>query len=308
MKIVFLDASTVGNDISLDEFNNFGEFIAYPTTSKEETISHIKDAQIVLTNKVVIDKSVMEKCKELKLICIAATGMNNVDLEYAKEKGIEVKNAAGYSTDSVTQTTFTLVLSLLGKSAYYDNYVKSGAWSKSPIFTNIDKPFTQIKGKKWGIIGLGMIGKSVAKVADAFGANVCYYSTSGANNDNTYKRLNLEELMSSCDIISIHAPLNDKTNNLIQKRELSLMKKDAMLINVGRGGIINEDDLANAIDTQDILVGIDVVAVEPISLDNKLLHVKKKENLIMSPHLAWASREARISLIEIVVENVKSFI
>jgi len=308
MKIVFLDASTVGNDISLDEFNNFGEFIAYPITSKEETISHINDAQIVLTNKVVIDKSVMERCKDLKLICIAATGMNNVDLEYAKEKGIEVKNAVGYSTDSVTQTTFTLVLSLLGKSAYYDNYVKSGAWSQSPIFTNIDKPFTQIKGKKWGIIGLGMIGKSVAKVADAFGANICYYSTSGANNNNAYKRLNLDELMSSCDIISIHAPLNDKTNNLIQKRELSLMKKDAMLINVGRGGIINEDDLAKAIDTQDILVGIDVVSVEPINADNKLLHVKKKENLIMSPHLAWASREARISLIKIVVENVKSFI
>jgi glycerate dehydrogenase len=308
MKIVFLDASTVGNDISLDEFNNFGEFIVYLKTSKEETISHIKDAQIVLTNKVVIDKYVMDKCKDLKLICITATGMNNVDLEYAKEKGIEVKNAAGYSTASVTQTTFTLVLSLLGKSAFYDNYVKSGAWSQSPIFTNIDKPYTEIKGKKWGIIGLGMIGKSVAKVADAFGANVCYYSTSGANNDNMYTRLALAELMSSCDIISIHAPLNNKTNNLIEKRELRLMKKGAMLINVGRGGIINEDNLANAIDTQDILVGIDVVSVEPINADNKLLHVRKKENLIMSPHIAWASKEARISLMKIVKQNIKNFI
>jgi len=308
VKIVFLDASTLGDDVSLSEFEDFGEFITYPTTSKEETISNVGDAQIVLTNKVVIDKAVMDTCKNLKLICITATGMNNVDLEYAKEKGIEVKNAAGYSTASVTQTTFTLVLSLLGKSTYYDNYVKSGSWSKSLIFTNIDRPCTEIKGKRWGIIGFGTIGKSVAKVADAFGADVCYYSTSGANNDSTHTRLQLDEMMSTCDIITIHAPLNDKTNGLIQKRELSLMKKGAMLVNVGRGGIVNEDALADAIDNQDILAGIDVTAVEPINANNKLLHVKKKENLAMSPHIAWASREARIALIKIVADNIKSFI
>jgi len=308
VKIVFLDASTVGDDISLDEFNSIGEFITYPTTSASQVIEHIGDAEIVLTNKVVVNKETMDACKSLKLICITATGMNNVDLEHAKEKGIEVKNAAGYSTASVTQTTFTLVLSLLGKSAFYDNYVKSGAWSKSPIFTNIDKPYVEIKDKKWGIIGFGTIGKSVAKVADSFGADVCYYSTSGANSDSTYTRLQLDEMMSTCDIISIHAPLNDKTNGLIQKRELSLMKKGAMLVNVGRGGIVNEDDLADAIDNQDILAGVDVTAIEPIKESNKLLHVKKKENLAMSPHIAWASREARTSLMQIVADNIKSFI
>lgn len=308
MKIVYLDASTIGDDIDLSVLKSFGELVVYPSTSKEQAIERIGDAQIVLTNKVVMDKETMAACKDIKLICITATGMDNVDLEAAAQQGIEVKNAAGYSTSSVAQTTLMLVLSLIEQSAYHDAYVKSGQWSKSPIFTYLAKPFWEIKGKKWGIIGLGNIGKEVAKIASAFGAQVCYYSTSGAHTDSTYKRLELSELMSSCDIVSIHAPYNEKTKGLIQKEQLELMKKGAVLVNVGRGGIVDENDLADAIDNNGILAGIDVTAIEPIRADNKLLHVRAKENLLMTPHIAWASKEARTKLIEIVAENIQSFL
>lgn len=308
MKIVFLDANTMGDDVSLEEFKSFGEFITYPTTSAAQVVAHIGDAQIVMSNKVIINKETMDACKNLKLICITATGMNNVDLEYAAQKGIVVKNAAGYSTDSVAQVTFTLALALIGQITYYDDYVKSGKWSKSQIFTHIDRPFFQIKDKKWGIIGFGNIGKGVAKIADAFGAQVVYYSTSGANSDSTYERVELEEMLRSCDIISIHSPLNDATKGLIQKSELNLMKKGAILINVGRGGIVNESDLADAIDNRGILAGIDVTACEPIEANNKLLHVEHKERLVMTPHIAWASEESRTTLLRIVAENVRTFL
>jgi glycerate dehydrogenase len=308
MKIVFLDAKTMGNDVSLESFSEFGEFITYPTTSKEQTVKHIGNAQVVLTNKVVIDSDVMDKCPQLRLICITATGMNNVDLGYAAKKGIEVKNAAGYSTESVTQMTFTLALYLIGQSRFYDDFVKSGDWAKSGLFTNVERPFFELKDKKWGIIGFGTIGKNVAKVADAFGAHVSYYSTSGANNDNSYTRMELDEMLKTCDIVSIHAPLNEKTNGLIKKPQLDLMKKGAILLNLGRGGIVDESDLAYAIDNNGILAGIDVVATEPIEEDNKLLHVKKKDNLAMSPHIAWASKEARVALMKIVVQNIRDFI
>lgn len=308
MKIVFLDAKTMGDDVSLEAFNEFGEFLTYPTTSKKQTLDHVGNAQVVLTNKVVIDRDIIDKCPQLRLICITATGMNNVDLDYAKQKGIEVKNAAGYSTASVTQTTFTLVLYLMAQSKFYDEFVISGEWSKSGLFTNIERPYSEIKDKKWGIIGFGTIGKSVAKVADAFGANVNYYSTSGVNNDSTHTRIELEDMLKTCDIISIHAPLNEKTNGLIQKEQLNLMKKGAILINVGRGGIVNEADLADAIENNGILVGLDVTATEPIEEDNRLLHIKKKENLIITPHIAWASHEARVELMKIVANNIKNFL
>ena len=255
-----------------------------------------------------IDKEVIDACPNLGLICVTATGMNNVDLDYAKQKGVAVKNVAGYSTASVAQTTFTLALSLIGQSAYYDQYVKSGAWAKSKIFSHVERPFKEIKGKRWGIIGFGTIGKEVAKIASAFGATVVYYSTSGANNDAQFARVELDALFKTCDIISIHAPLNDKTKGLVQKEALSLMKKGAVLINVGRGGIINEADLAEAIDKNGIYAGIDVTAYEPIEEGNPLLQVKHMERLAMSPHVAWASVEARTELIRLVGENIKDYI
>ncbi len=308
MKIVFLDAKTVGDDVSLDTFKDFGEFVTYPTTTKKQTVEHIGNAQIVLTNKVVIDSEIIDKSPQLRLICITATGMNNVDLAYAKKKGIEVKNAAGYSTASVTQTTFTLAFYLLAQSKFYDEFVSSGTWSRSGLFTNVERPYSEIKGKKWGIVGFGTIGKSVAKVADAFGANVSYYSTSGANNDSTYTRKELDEMLKECDIISIHAPLNEKTNRLIKKEQLNLMKKGAILLNLGRGGIVDEADLAYAIDNNRILAGLDVTLTEPIEEDNPLLHIEKKDNLFITPHIAWASYEARVELMKIVADNIKSFL
>jgi glycerate dehydrogenase len=307
VKLVLLDALTLGSDIDLKIFENYGELVVYETTNKEQTLTRIKEADIVLTNKVILDETVLKACERLKLICVMATGTNNVDLEYAKQKGIVVKNVAGYSTHSVAQITFTLLLSLITNSAYYDGYVKSKEWSKSPIFTHLDKTFFEIHGKRWGIIGLGTIGKEVAKIATAFGAKVVYFSTSGANHDTFYERVSLREIMQS-DIISIHAPLNEKTANLIDKNELALMKKGSVIINVGRGGIINEEALAKAIDEQDILAGIDVTQVEPILSSNPLLHVKKKEHLLFSPHIAWASVEARDKLVNLVAKNIEEFL
>lgn len=308
MKIVFLDAKTLGDDADLSVFQQFGLFETFETTDIAQRIEHIGDAKIVLTNKVMIDKEVMDACPNLGLICITATGMNNVDLEYAKQKGIVVKNVAGYSTASVAQTTFMLVLSLLEKCGYYDQFVKSGGWIKSPMYTHIDRPFWELKGKRWGIVGFGTIGKEVAKIASAFGATVVYYSTSGANSDSHYERVSLDVMMQTCDVISIHAPLNENTKNLIAKEQLSMMKKGAILVNVGRGGIVNEDDLREVIDTKEIYVGLDVLAVEPMVENHPLLHVKHPERLIITPHIAWASIEARTELMRLVGENIKEFL
>lgn len=308
MKIVFLDATTMGNDIDLELFQQFGIIEVFETTTVSERVEHISDAKIILTNKVVIDKEVMDACPNLGLICITATGTNNVDLAYAKEKGIVVKNVAGYSTASVAQTTMMLVLNLLGQCGYYNQFVKSGQWTKTSIFTHLDRSFWEIKGKRWGIVGLGTIGKEVAKIASAFGANVVYFSTSGTNNDSNYERVSLEVMMQTCDVISIHAPLNDKTKNLIAKEQFNQMKKSAILVNVGRGGIINEDDLREVIDTKEIYVGLDVLAVEPMIEHHPLLHVKHPERLIITPHIAWGSIEARRELMRQVGENIKEYL
>ena len=252
MKIVILDAKTLGADLDLSLLNTFGEVTTYQTTSASETASRIENADIVITNKVLIKAKEMDKAKQLKLICIAATGMNNVDLDYAKEKGIVVKNVAGYSTKSVVQHTFAMALYLIEKMAYYDNVVKSKTWSKSGLFTDVSRPYSEISGKKWGIIGFGSIGKEVATVATAFGAVVCYHSTSGKIRQEIYAHKDLENLLKECDIISIHAPLNEKTENLIAAKELALLKEGAILLNLGRGSIVNEADLALALDKREI--------------------------------------------------------
>jgi len=300
MKLVFLDALTLG-DIDLSRFEKLGEVEIYQTTSKEETLNRVKNADIVLTNKVVIDKKIMDN-SNIKMIQILATGMNNVDLEYAKNKGIIVKNVAGYSTNSVAQLTFAFVLNILNKVNYFNDYVNN-EYMNSDIFTHIID-FSELNGKVWGIIGLGEIGKKVAKIAEAFGCEVVYYSTSGKNNNSEYKRISLEEVLQS-DIISIHAPLNENTKNLLNKDNLHLIKKDAILLNLGRGGIVNEKDLADIIDKQGFFAGFDVFEKEPINEDNPLLKVK---NIYLTPHIAWASKEAREKLITLAYENLKEFI
>jgi len=304
MKIVFLDRSTIGDDVEYERFNTLGDVVFYDTTTKEQTMQRVKDADVVVTNKVVIDKAIMQE-SSLKLICVAATGMNNIDLEYAKEINLEVKNVAGYSTASVVQLTFALCLSLINSIKVYDEFTKSNGWVDSPIFTKFNPAFFDISGKKWGIIGLGNIGKGVAIVASAFGADVSYYSTSGKNSDSEYKRVELNKLLQECDIISIHAPLNSDTKDLINKTNLLFLKDDAIILNLGRGGIINEKDLSLHIDNSNIKVGLDVLEVEPMRENCPFRLVKKSENLIITPHLAWASVESRRKLVDGIYQNIK---
>jgi len=306
MNIVLLDALTFG-ETDLSGFDPLGEVIVHQTTSPSQTLQRITNSDVIVTNKVVIDDSMMQACKNLKLICVAATGMNNVDLEAAKKHNIVVKNVAGYSTDSVIQHTFSMLFYLMGHSRYYDEVVKDGTYSRSPIFTDVSHPFFEIKGKKWGIIGLGAIGRGVATIANAFGAEVSYYSTSGVNRTEDYQRENLSTILETCDIVTIHAPLNEKTNNLLGYEELKTCKDGAIVLNLGRGGIINEEAVAKILDEQNIVFGLDVLTKEPMRENHPLLAIKNKDNLYISPHIAWTSVEARDRLITATIENIKQF-
>lgn len=308
VKIVNLDAQTLG-DADLSELERFGEYISYPLTSYEQTLERAQGAQVILTNKVVLDKPLLQQLKSLELICVTATGTNIIDMECAKELGIEVKNVAGYSTLSVAQHTLTMALDCLSQIHYYDTYVKSGQWCKSPIFTHLAKGRRGLAGLKWGIIGFGSIGRRVAHLASAFDAQVCYASTSGKNNDTTYPRLELDELLSTSDIISIHAPLNQDTLNLINIDKLALLKQDAILINVGRGGIVNETDLATALKNgAQLYYACDVLEQEPMRADHLFLDSSIQSRLLITPHIAYAYGDSLKQLIAISIENVCSFL
>ncbi|MBU3105218.1 D-2-hydroxyacid dehydrogenase [Clostridium gasigenes] len=306
-KIVLLDGKTLGG-LDFSRLEEFGKVEYYETTSQEEVVSRIKDANIILTNKVVLNEENLSQAKNLELICETATGFNNIDIKYAKKNKVAVTNVAGYSTNAVAQHTFATVLNLYDKLAYYDEFVKSGKYAASELFTDLTKPFYELEGKTWGIVGFGAIGKKVAKIAEAFGSNIVYYSTSGKNNNLEYKRVEFEELLKTCDIISIHAPLTEKTNGLMNYEAISNMKKNSILVNMGRGPIVVEADLARAIE-EELIAGaaLDVFEVEPMKKDNPLLTIKNKENLVLTPHIAWASVEARERLFKEVIENIKAF-
>ena len=306
-KIVVLDGKTLGN-VDYIKLNEFGQVIYYDLTLKEEVTERIKDANIVVTNKVVLNRENLKDAAELELICEAATGYNNIDIEYARERKIAVTNVVGYSTTTVAQHTFAMLLHLYDKISYFDNYIKNGEYSKSQMFTNLEVPYKDLCGKVWGVIGLGNIGKRVAKIAQAFGARVVYYSTSGKNADSDYARVEFDSLLKQCDIISIHAPLNEKTEGLINYEAFTKMKKDAVVINVARGPIIVDEDLARAID-EDIIGGaaLDVFKVEPIPADNPLLNIKNKDKIVLTPHIAWASEEARNRLFADLLENISAY-
>ncbi len=307
MKIVLLDTLTFG-ETDLSGFDAFGTVETYETTAPDETPGRIAGADIVVTNKVVITDRMMEATPSLKLICVAATGMNNVDLDAAEKRGIAVKNVAGYSTDSVVQHTFSMLFYLTGHSRYYDDYVKSGAWQRSPIFTHVGMPFHELRGKVWGIVGLGEIGRGVARVAEAFGATVRYYSTSGKNDNPDYEKVTLSRLLEESDVVSVHAPLNPATQNLIGHSELLIMKDGAVLLNLGRGGIVDERALAAILDAKPIYVGLDVLEKEPMSDPHPLTGVTHKERLYITPHIAWTSVEARERLIAAVIDNIRTFL
>ena len=306
-EIVILETGTLGN-LKYNLLDKFGSVTYYENTKRSETKERIKNANIIITNKVVLDEEVLKDAKNVELICEAATGYNNIDIEYAKKRNIAVTNVAGYSTQTVAQHTFALLLNLYDEISYFDNYVKSMDYSRSGNFTNITRPYNDIDGKVWGIVGLGAIGKKVAQIAEAFGAKVIYYSTSGKNNNDKYKRVSLDELLENSDIISIHAPLNNNTQGLFNYDNLCKMKKSSVLINVGRGPIVVDEDLAKAIDNNIIKgAALDVFTVEPLSEENPLLKVKNKNKLVLTPHVAWASVEARERLFNDLVDNIKCF-
>ena len=305
MKIAFLDAATMG-DVSFEPFERLGDFTRYENSTPEEARERVKELDVLLINKVMVDKQLIDSAPNLKLICIAATGVNNIDVEYAASKGIPVRNAVGYSTDSVVQATYMHILSLVGGAPYFDDSVKTGSYSRSGMFTDPNWNWWELSGKTIGIIGMGNIGSKVAKIAEAFGMNVCYFSTSGTGHCKDYPCLSLEELLKVSDIVSIHAPLNERTNRLIGKEQLALMKPTAYLVNVGRGAIIVEEDLAEAVDNGIIAgAGIDVFVQEPIPEDHPYLKMQHPERMRLTPHIAWASIEARRHLLDIMADNIR---
>lgn len=305
MKIVFLDAATMG-DVSFEPFERLGDFIAYPGSTVQEARERVRDADVLMINKILVDKDLIDAAPALKLICISATGVNNIDVDYATSKGIPVRNVAGYSTDSVAQSTFMHILSLIGGAPYFDRSVKSGSYSRSGMFTDPNWNWWELAGKTIGIIGLGNIGKKVARIAEAFGMKVCYYSTSGTGHCKEYPCLSLDELLRQADVVSVHAPLNERTQNLLGAREFSLMKPTAYVVNMGRGAIIVEKDLADAVDNGVIAgAGLDVFVQEPIPENHPYLTMKHPERMRLAPHVAWASVEARTRLVGMMAENVR---
>lgn len=298
----------MGDVTNMGLIEKLGDTVFYEVTQPEQTYERVKNAEIIITCKVIIDKPLLQQLPKLKLICVAATGTNNIDVDYSIQKGIQVKNVAGYSTNSVAQSTFSLILQLYNNISYFDTYVKSGEYSRNDMFTHMGRRITELNGKQFGIIGLGAIGQKVAEIATAFGCKVSYYSTSGKNNNSNYKKITLNSLLSQSDIVSIHSPLNNNTKDLLNANNIKLMKPSAIIINAGRGGIVNEKDLANAINENIIYgAGFDVYSKEPITEDNPLLKISHNERVVFSPHSAWTSFESRSILIEKISENIKNF-
>lgn len=304
MKIVFLDAGTMGTS-SLAPIESQGELVAWPNSTPEESVARVADCDVLIVNKIKVNDRLLDAAPRLRLVCEAGTGINNIDVDACERRGVLVRNVAGYSTDSVVQETFMHILNLLGNGAYFDEVVKSGAYSRSGLFTDYSRPFIEMAGKTLGVIGLGAIGSKVARIGTAFGMKVVYYSTSGTSHSTEYPSVPLERLMRESDVISVHAPYNERTAGLVGEKELRMMKPKAIIVNMGRGGIVVEDALAKVIDEGVIGgAGLDVYSVEPIPADHPLLHTRHPERLSLTPHVAWASIEARERLIQSIADNI----
>lgn len=308
MKIVFLDAKTIGDDIDLSGYDALGEVIKYDFSSSEEVPDRVADADVIILNKIQVNEKTIGTARNLKLVCVTATGTNNLDKDYLAKRNIAWRNVAGYSTDSVAQHTFAMLFYLLEKLRYYDDYVKDGRYVNDTVFTHFAEHFFQISGKTWGIVGLGNIGKKVADIAKAFGANVIYYSTSGKNRQEHYTRVDFDTLLTSSDIISVHAPLTRETEGLMNAEAFSKMKSSAIFLNLGRGPIVVEEDLAAALEKGQITAaGLDVLCVEPMSAHNPLLRIQDSKKLLITPHIAWASVEARTNLMHIILKQIQDW-
>lgn len=309
MKIVFLDTLTIGSDIDLSGFCRFGEVVKYDFTKPEEISERVKDADVLIINKSIIQEQTIAAAQKLKLICVTATGTDNLDKKYLEKRGIIWRNVAGYSTESVAQHTFSLLFYLLEKMNYYDRYVKDEQYVNDTMFTHFSNYFHELNGKTWGIVGMGNIGKRVADLASLFGCPIIYYSTSGKNNQKKYKQVEFDTLLKQSDIISVHAPLNENTKGLMNKVAFSQMKKKAIFLNLGRGPIVVEQDLATALLQGEIAAaGLDVLSTEPMSSDNPLRLIKDSNKLVITPHIAWASVESRTRLMGMVENQIAEFI
>ena len=306
-KIAFLDEYSLG-DMDLSPIKNLGEYVGYDRTSKEQVLERCKDAEVVICNKTVLRGETLRALPNLRFVAIAATGMNNVDLDVAAELGIGVKNVAGYSTSSVAEATMTFALSLLKNTEYFDNYFKSGAYAATEDIFHFGRPVRQLRGSNWGVIGMGAIGREVARLASAFGCEVAYTSTSGAARKEEYPQMPLEELLAWADVVSIHCPLTPATKGLIGEKELSMMKPTSIIINVARGGIINEEALANALNNKTIAgAGLDVFSREPLH-SSPLYALEDNYTLVAAPHTAWAADAARTVLIQRIAENISEYL
>ena len=309
MKIVVLEKMSLGLDIDISFFEEFGEVTYYDNTGVNEIADRITEADIVIANKVPLNESTSQDAKNVKIICETATGYNNVDLAYCEKRGIRVTNAVGYSTPIVAQHTFAMALYLLEKLPVYDTYVKNGDYEKAPMFTCFEPYFTELEGKTWGIIGLGHIGRKVAEIAKVFGCRVIFYSASGKNDTTDFERVDFDTLLAESDILSLHCPLTDRTQNLMNAEAFAKMKNTAILINVARGPVVDEQALFDALNSGQIAAaGLDVLVKEPIAADNPLAKIKDSAKLLITPHMAWASREARMRCAREVYLNIKSFL
>ena len=306
VKIVLLDCESIGLDISLDPFRALGELLVYPATPPELIAERIREADVVLTNKCRLNASNLSEADKLKLICVAATGFDNIDVGFCREKGIAVCNVKGYSTDCVAQLTLAMALSLVMHLKEYGTYAADGSYTASGRFNQLEPPFHELRGKTWGIVGAGNIGMQVARVAEAFGCKVIVYQR---HPNSFYPTVSLEELCLTADIISLHVPLNDSTRGLIGARQIELMKDGVMLINVARGAVTDEKAVAMAVESGRIgAFGCDVYSTEPFPADHPFYAIKEKPNVLLTPHMAWGGVETRIRLIREMADNIKAFL
>ena len=309
MKIVALEIKNVGKDISLERFNEFGELVTYMNSKPEEMAERCSGADVIIVNKLPVNEKTIGSVDTLKIVLTTATGYDNIDVAFLKSRGVKVCNVKGYSTDSVAQHTFALLFYVYEKLRSYDDFVKSGEYSKHDIFTYFDEPFSELSGKVWGIVGLGEIGKRVAKIVTAFGCEVVYYSTSGRNSNNDYEQVDFETLLKISDIISVHAPLNEKTKYLFNADAFKKMKKTAVFINVGRGPIVNDRDLTDALKADEIAAAaIDVLEKEPMDPNSPYFEITDSRKLFITPHIAWATQEARERLVAETYYNLKAIV
>lgn len=310
MKIVVLERNSVGIDIPVDCFTEFGEVTYYPNTvSIEEVRERVKDADIIVANKAPMCEASLQGAGNVKLICEFATGYDNCDLEYCRQRGIKVANIVDYSTPMVAQHTFTLALAVSQNLVHYDKYVKSGAYAAQDRFSNFDIPFIELEGKTWGIVGMGNIGKKVARIAEGFGCKVIFHSITGNSSCTQYPKVDKDTLLAESDFLSLHCPLSELSRNFIDADALRKMKKTAILVNVARGAVVNNQDLYDALVAGEIQgAGLDVLEQEPIIQENPLSQIQDSGKLIITPHLAWASTEARKRCVEGVYLNIKAFL